>query len=97
LETVIIFNNQCYLTKNNLDVFFLRDNFKTTLLVEALLRHAEKISVSDITGRKMYKFENFKWYFWEHDFLCWECAEDYRPCPELAPEIQREFMMGLNA
>jgi len=95
MNTVIIYKNRCYLSHSNLDVFFLRDHFKTETLVNALVKNLEQISVADIAGKRMFKFEKFRWYFWEPDFLCWECAEDYKHCPFLAPEIQAKYMMEL--
>jgi hypothetical protein len=92
----VIYKNQCYLINTNFDVFFLRDNFKTEAMVEILLGGAMQISVADITGKQLYKFENNQWYFWEHDFMCWEAANSYHECPELAPEIQAQYMRGLN-
>lgn len=96
METIIIYKNKCYVSHANLDVFFLKDNFKTETLVNALVKSMKQISVADIAGRKMFKFENFRWYFWEHDFMCWEDTETYRPCPELAPEVQAQYMMELS-
>ena len=73
--------------KSHYDVFFLRDNFKTDTTVEALIKSLKPFPMyswlpKDVS-RPIYKFENGKWYYFEKDFMIWECVSNYKPLPFL--------------
>ncbi len=95
MDAIIIYNGKRHFVKDCHDVFFLRDNIKTKSKVERLLSNANEIMTDEVVIKEIYKFENNQWYFYEHDFSCWESAMDYKPCPELDPEIQAEYMKKL--
>lgn len=96
METIIVYNNNYYTCNFDVDVFSLRDNFNTEVLVKALVSALKQISADTVAGKRIFKFENNKWYFWEADFSCWEDSTTYHPCPELAPEVQAKYMKELN-
>jgi len=96
MDAVIVFNDRRYLVKNCHNVFYLRDNIKTKHMVETLLAGGKEITEAEIATKEIYKFDNNQWYFYEHDFSCWEAANEYKPCPELDPKIQAEYMKNLK-
>ncbi len=96
IDAVIVFNGRRYLVNNCNDVFYLRDNIKTKSMVETLLAGGKEIIDDEIEIKEIYKYENNQWYFYEHDFSCWEAANEYKPCPELDPKIQAEYMKNLK-
>jgi len=96
-KTLIIYNGKSYIKHLPFNVLTLRDHFSSDERVQNLLDLThEAFDVDPNTIDLVYKYEGGKWYFYEHDFKCWEDSTEYRECPELDPAIQYELMMHLE-
>jgi len=96
MKALVINNNQCYALHSNMDVHDLKNNFKTPAMLDVLFRTLEKVSVAECDTKRIYKYEDGKWYFLEPSFKVWECANDYVPQPHLDAEVQYELMKRMK-